>query len=97
MKVSQELSISFRLRKSKSETNGKRTIMLRLVIRGERDDVSLGYQVNPAKFCKKSGIINGSFPEVIEINKAIAKTRTDILYHYNRLKDEGDDAPFTFW
>lgn len=89
MKVSQELSISFWLRRNNKNPSGKATIMLRIIMDGERDGFSLGYKVEPEKFDHKAGMISGKSPEVIEINKYLLKVRTGIMEHYNRLKDKG--------
>jgi hypothetical protein len=56
MKVSQEFAILFLLQSNKS-TEAKATIMVRLTINRERDSFSLGYQVDPQKFDKKSATV----------------------------------------
>ncbi|SEW52360.1 Arm DNA-binding domain-containing protein [Chitinophaga arvensicola] len=60
MKVSQELSISFWLRKDNNNPDSKATIMLRITIDGQRDDFSLGYQVEPARFNNKAAEVAGN-------------------------------------
>ena len=84
MKVSQDLSILFFLRRDNKNLEGKATITVRLTIDGARDGFSLGYQVDPGKF--KNEQVIGKSPEVIEINKQILHVRSELLRHYNLLK-----------
>lgn len=89
MKVSQELSISFWLRKDPKDKNAKAAIMLRITINGVRDGFSLGYQVIPEKFNNKAAEISGKSLEAIEINKHILFVRSEMIRHYNLLKAQG--------
>jgi len=89
MKVSQELSISFWLRKDNNNPDSKATIMLRITIEGQRDGFSLGYQVEPARFNNKAAEVAGKSMEAIEINKHILHVRGELIRHYNLLKAEG--------
>ena len=89
MKVSQELSISFWLRKDNKNPAGKATIMLRIIIDGQRDGFSLGYQVEPARFNNKAAEVAGKSMEAIEINKHILHVRGELIRHYNLLKAQG--------
>lgn len=89
MKVSQELSISFWLRKDNKNPDSKATIMLRITIDGQRDGFSLGYQVEPARFNNKAAEVAGKSMEAIEINKHILHVRGELIRHYNLLKAQG--------
>ncbi|WP_436489300.1 site-specific integrase [Chitinophaga sp. ARDCPP14] len=89
MKVSQELSISFWLRKDNNNPDSKATIMLRITIDGQRDGFSLGYQVEPARFNNKAAEVAGKSMEAIEINKHILHVRGELIRHYNLLKAQG--------
>lgn len=89
MKVSQELAILFLLRRDIKNTEAKATIIVCLTINGERDGFSLGYQVDPQKFDKKSATVLGKSAEVIEINRQILRVRAELLQLYNRLRDQG--------
>jgi len=91
MKVSQDLSILFHLRKDNCNPNGKASIAVRLTIQGVRDGFSLGYQVDPNKFDRKAAQITGKSLEAIEINKHIFHVKGELIRHYNLLKDQGAD------
>jgi site-specific recombinase XerD len=89
MKVSEELSISFWLRKFEGQMANKKTIMVKIIIRGmPSDGFSLGYQVDPAKFDRKAGVVIGKSAEVAEINNHILHVRSELLRYYNLLKAE---------
>lgn len=89
MKVSQELSISFWLRKDNNNPDSKATIMLRITIDGQRDGFSLGYQVESSRFNNKAAEVAGKSMEAIEINKHILHVRGELIRHYNLLKAQG--------
>lgn len=57
MKLSQDLCITFWLRRQNMNKNSKATIMLRVMIDGEYKDLSLDYQVEPERFDNKSASI----------------------------------------
>ncbi|PSL42796.1 site-specific recombinase XerD [Chitinophaga niastensis] len=86
MKVSQDLSILFFLRRDNGNTTGKGTLTVRLTIEGVRDGFSLGYQIDPKKFDKKAAAIIGKSAEAIEINAQIQHVKSELLRHYNLLK-----------
>lgn len=89
MKLSHELSISFWLRSKRKNPGPKATIMCRILINGEREDFSLGYQVEPEKFDNKAATISGRTAEVVEINKHIMHVRAELVRHYNALREKG--------
>ncbi|PSL44965.1 site-specific recombinase XerD [Chitinophaga niastensis] len=89
MKVSQDLSILFFLRRDNGNTTGKGTLTVRLTIDGVRDGFSLGYQIDPKKFDKKAAAIIGKSAEAIEINTQIQHVKSELLRHYNLLKAQG--------
>lgn len=92
MKLSQDLCITFWLRRQNMNKNSKATIMLRVMIAGEYKDLSLGYQVEPERFDNKSASIAGRTAEVVEINKHIAHVRSKFVRHYNLLQEKGVDV-----
>jgi hypothetical protein len=63
MKVSQELSILFWLRKDNKNKDGKASINVRITISGARDGFSLGYQVEPKRFDTKAGALSANHPK----------------------------------
>lgn len=88
MKVSQELSILFHLRYDNNNPTGKATICVRITVTGfPRDGFSLGYKVDPAKFHKESGTVTRRSAEAIEINNHLLHIRSELLRHYNLLKN----------
>ncbi len=88
MKVSQELSILFHLRYDNNNSEGKATICVRITVTGfPRDGFSLGYKVDPTKFNKEAGSIVGKSAEAIEINKHLQHVKSELIRHYNLLKD----------
>lgn len=90
MKVSQELSISFWLRKDARNPNNPATINLRINITGhQKDGFSLGYQVDSKKFNRKAAELTGKSTETIEINKHILYVKGELIRHYNLLKEQG--------
>lgn len=89
MKLSHELSILFWLRSNKRKDNPKAVVTCRITINGVREDFSLGYQIEPEKFDKKSATIAGRTAEVIEINKHIMHVRAELVQHYNALREKG--------
>lgn len=89
MKVSQELSLSFWKRMDNNSASGKATIMLRIRIKGHLPDgFSLGYQVDPEKFDTKAAIVSGKSSEITEINKHLLFVRSELIRHYNLLKEQ---------
>ncbi|MBS0027677.1 tyrosine-type recombinase/integrase [Chitinophaga sp. 22321] len=92
MKVSQELSILFWLRKDNKNKDGKASINVRITISGARDGFSLGYQVEPKKFDTKAGAIIGKSAEAIEINNRITHVKSELLRHYNLLKERSPNV-----
>lgn len=88
MKLSHELSILFWLR-SKRKDNPKAVVTCRITINSEREEFSLGYQVDPEKFDSKSQTIAGRTAEVVEINKHIMHVRAELVRHYNALREKG--------
>lgn len=89
MKVSQELSISFWLRKDARNPVNPATIMLRIIINGQRDGFSLGYKVDSKRFDHKAVQVIGKSTEAIEINKHLLHVKGELIRHYNLLKQEG--------
>ena len=90
MKVSQDLSILYYLRYDNNNTNGKATICVRITVTGfPKDSFSIGYQVDPSKFDKRSSAVIGRSAEVIEINNQIQHVKGELLRHYNLLKKQG--------
>lgn len=78
MKVSEELSISFWLRKSEDKMLNKRTVMGKTIIRGmPSDGFSLGYKVESEKFYRKAGVSIERSAEVNEINNHILHVRSE--------------------
>nr|WP_188316221.1 site-specific integrase [Chitinophaga agrisoli] len=62
---------------------------MRITITGEKEDgFSLGYQVDPKKFDRKTGTLAGKSMEATEINNYILQVRGELLRHYNLLKDQ---------
>lgn len=87
MKVSEDLSILIHLRYDNKNPEGKATICVRITVTGyPRDGFSLGYQIDPSKFNKKSGFLIGKSAEAIEINKEIQHVRNELIKHYNLLR-----------
>ncbi|WP_295119313.1 site-specific integrase [uncultured Chitinophaga sp.] len=87
MKVSQELSILFWLRKQNNNGDARATIMVRITIEGIRENFSLGYQVLPEKFDSKAGAVLGRTEEAATINRQLVRVRSELLRHYYSLKD----------
>lgn len=87
MKVSQELSILFWLRKQNGNGEARATIMVRITIEGLRENFSLGYQVSPEKFDSKAGAVLGRTEEAATINRQLVRVRSELLRHYYSLKD----------
>lgn len=87
MKVSQELSILFWLRKQNNNGDARATIMVRITIEGQRENFSLGYQVPPEKFDSKAGIVLGRTDDAATINRQLVRVRSELLRHYYSLKD----------
>ncbi|KAA2239121.1 site-specific integrase [Chitinophaga agrisoli] len=90
MKVSQELAISFWLRKYDKNPGSLPAITARIIITGyPKVDISLGYQIDPQKFNRKAAEVTGKSLEAIEINKHILHVRGELIRYYNLLKAEG--------
>lgn len=89
MKVSQELSILFWLRKDNLNKESKASINIRITIDGERDGFSLGYLVDPKKFDRKAAVVAGRSEEAIQINNQILRVKSELMRHYNQLKQLG--------
>jgi hypothetical protein len=70
------INFSFWLRKNARKPDANPSINVRITITGEKEDgFSLGYQVDPKKFDRKTGTVSGKSMEATEINNYILHVR----------------------
>jgi site-specific recombinase XerD len=85
MKVNEKLSMLLVLEKSKTSSDGRIPITVRLTVDCKRVELSLGQKVLPEMWNQKAGMANGSSKEAMSINTTIDRVRNKLRQHYDVL------------
>jgi hypothetical protein len=78
MKVNEDLSILFWLKREKKTKGGLVPIYVRITINGDRDNFSSGKKIHPDNWDKQTATATSGCPDGKLINSYIIKTRADL-------------------
>ena len=87
------VSLLFYLKKSKADSEGRAMIYLRITVNGKRVEMSTNRKTYPNKWNASQSMVQGFSPEIRQLNVYLAKMRTDIYKHAEKLKEA--DVPIT--
>ena len=87
------VSLLFYLKKSKADSEGRAMIYLRITVDGRRVEMSTHRKTYPHKWNAAQSMVQGFSPEIRQLNVYLAKMRTDIYKHAEKLKEA--DNPLT--
>jgi len=87
------VSLLFYLKKSKADSEGRAMIYLRITVDGRRVEMSTHRKTYPNKWNAAQSMVQGFSPEIRQLNVYLAKMRTDIYKHAEKLKEA--DYPLT--
>jgi len=84
MKINDELSILFWLKREKGTKDGHVPIYVRITVNGNRDGFSSGKKIHPDFWDEETGV-DKACPDYLFINSYITKTKADLEKCYNLL------------
>ena len=87
------VSLLFYLRKSKSDSEGRAMIYLRITVKGKRSELSTRRKTYPHKWNASTSMVQGFSEDVRQLNAYLNKMRTDLYKQAEKLKD--NDLPLT--
>jgi len=87
------VSLLFYLKKSKADSEGRAMIYLRITVDGRRVEMSTHRKTYPHKWNTAQSMVQGFSPEIRQLNVYLAKIRTNIYKHAEKLKEA--DYPLT--
>ena len=87
------VSLLFYLKKSKADSEGRAMIYLRITVNGKRVEMSTHRKTYPHKWNAAQSMVQGFSPEIRQLNVYLAKMRTDMYKHAEKLKES--DYPLT--
>jgi len=87
------ISLLFYLKKSKADSEGRAMIYLRITVDGRRVEMSTNRKTYPHKWNAAQSTVQGFSPEIRQLNVYLAKMRTDMYQHAEKLKEA--DYPLT--
>jgi site-specific recombinase XerD len=85
MKVNEDLSILFWLKRLKASKDGLVPIYVRITVKGDRIDFSSGKKINPIFWNEEIAMAESACPDGKFINSYITKTKAALERHYNQL------------
>lgn len=85
MKVNEDLSILFWLKREKATKEGLVPIYVRVTVKGDRDNFSSGKKIHPDFWDEETGTALSGCPDGKMINSYITKTKAELERHYNQL------------
>ena len=85
MKVNEDLSILFWLKRQKATKEGLVPIYVRITVKGGRTEFSSGKKVHPDYWDEESATALSGCPEYKLINSYIVKTKAELEKHYNQV------------
>lgn len=83
--MSTPMHLSFQLKKSKADINGKAPIYARITINEVRTEFSIKRSIDPEKWVSNVGIVKGTTEESKSINAYIGTVRLKLNEHYRSL------------
>jgi len=90
MKINRELSLLVMLEKSKTTSDNKAPVVIRLTVEGKRAEIFLGQKVDVNNWNQQTGCVKGTSQEARIINNAIDTAKVTLRNHYNTLKLTND-------
>ncbi len=85
MKVNEDLSILFWLKRQKASKEGLVPIYVRITVKGGRTEFSSGKKIHPDHWDEESATATSGCPEYKLINSYIIKTKAELEKHYNQV------------
>ncbi|OCX54222.1 hypothetical protein BEL04_08155 [Mucilaginibacter sp. PPCGB 2223] len=85
MKINEELSILFWLKRDKGSKDGLVPIYVRITVNGDRDGFSSGKKIHPDHWDEEKGEATADCPNHLLINSYITKTLAGIERSYNQV------------
>jgi site-specific recombinase XerD len=95
MKVNEELSILFWLKREKALKDGRVPIYIRITVNGGRDGFASGKKIHPDAWDEKAAIAGMNCPEYQAINSYVTKTKAELEKCYNVLEATCDRVTAT--
>ena len=83
--MNNSILISFILKKSKTDSNGKAPIYARITLNGQRSEFSIKRFIEPTKWLSTTGGAKGNTDEIKALNSNISTIKSRLLTHYNNL------------
>ena len=87
--MNNQMHLTFQLKTSKVDEQGKAPIYSRITINGLRTEFSIKRSIEPTKWINKAGVVKGSTEEARSINSHISTVRSKLFHHYNHLLETG--------
>ncbi|MEO8887307.1 MAG: site-specific integrase [Mucilaginibacter sp.] len=85
MKINEELSILFWLKRGKSTKDGQVPIYVRITINGNRDGFASGKKIDPQFWDEDNAVAEKACPDHKAINSYITKVKADLERCYNQV------------
>lgn len=85
MKVNEDLSILFWLKRQKATKEGLVPIYVRITVKGGRTEFSSGKKIHPDYWDEESATATSGCPDYKLINSYIVKTKAELEKHYNQV------------
>jgi site-specific recombinase XerD len=85
MKVNEDLSILFWLKRQKATKEGLVPIYVRITVKGGRTEFSSGKKIHPDFWDEESATATSACPDYKLINSYIVKTKAELEKHYNQV------------
>jgi site-specific recombinase XerD len=83
MKINEELSILFWLKRGKGTKDGRVPIYVRITVNGDRDGFSSGKKINPEFWDEENATADKACPDHQSINSYVTKVKADLERCYN--------------
>lgn len=85
MKINEELSILFWLKRDKGSKDGRAPIYVRITVNGNRDNFASGKKIHPDHWDEESATADKACPDHQFINSYITKTKAELERCYNQV------------
>ncbi|TMI75111.1 MAG: hypothetical protein E6H09_02145 [Bacteroidetes bacterium] len=83
--MSTPMHLSFQLKKSKADENGKAPIYARITINGNRTEFSIKRYTEPSRWISKAGVVKGNNEESKSLNSFLNTVRFKLNEQYRQL------------
>ncbi|QGY43958.1 hypothetical protein GM418_09900 [Maribellus comscasis] len=87
--MSYRFKIFFYARKNYVDVNGEISVMIRLMLDGQKAQFSSHLKVDPALWDSKLNIVKGDSTTAVLINEKLREIRMELNLHYKELKQQG--------